>query len=55
MVILVAFSRMYLGAHYLSDVLAAFLEAMIWIVLCLTSIHNYRVYHSTKLRQRANN
>lgn len=35
MVILVAFSRMYLGAHYLSDVLAAFLEAMIWVVLCL--------------------
>lgn len=35
MVTLVAFSRMYLGAHYLSDVLAAFLEAMIWVVLCL--------------------
>jgi undecaprenyl-diphosphatase len=35
MVILVAFSRMYLGAHYLSDVLAAFLEAMIWALLCL--------------------
>lgn len=38
MVTLVAFSRMYLGAHYLSDVLAAFLEAMIWVVLCLTSL-----------------
>lgn len=36
MVTLVAFSRMYLGAHYLSDVLAAFLEAMIWVVLCST-------------------
>lgn len=48
MVILVAFSRMYLGAHYLSDVLAAFLEAMIWIVLCLTSTYNYRDYRATK-------
>jgi len=38
MVILVAFSRMYLGAHYLSDVLAAFLEAVIWIALCLTPL-----------------
>lgn len=38
MVILVAFSRMYLGAHYLSDVLAAFLETMIWIVLWLTPL-----------------
>lgn len=34
MVILVAFSRMYLGAHYLSDVLAALLEVMIWAVYC---------------------
>lgn len=34
MVILVAFSRMYLGVHYLSDVLAALLEAMIWAVYC---------------------
>lgn len=48
MVILVAFSRMYLGAHYLSDVLAAFLEAMIWMVLCLTSTYNYRDYRATK-------
>ncbi|WP_049639183.1 phosphatase PAP2 family protein [Methylophilus sp. TWE2] len=38
MVFLVAFSRMYLGAHYLSDVLAAFLEAVIWIALCLTPL-----------------
>ena len=47
MVILVAFSRMYLGAHYLSDVLAAFLEGIAWLVLCLTAIQTYCVYQET--------
>lgn len=44
MVVLVAFSRMYLGAHYLSDVLAGFLEAIAWLALCLTAIQAYRDY-----------
>jgi undecaprenyl-diphosphatase len=38
-VVLVAFSRMYLGAHYLSDVLAAACSSLVWLVLCLTSVH----------------
>ncbi|MEO7741723.1 MAG: phosphatase PAP2 family protein [Usitatibacter sp.] len=36
---LVAFSRMYLGAHYLSDVLAAASSSTVWLVLCLSSVH----------------
>ncbi len=43
-IVLVAFSRLYLGAHYLSDVLAAFLEAIAWLVLWLTTIQGYRIY-----------
>jgi undecaprenyl-diphosphatase len=35
MVALVAISRMYLGAHFLSDVLAAFSEAIVWLALVL--------------------
>lgn len=41
LVILVALSRLYLGAHYLSDVLAGMAEAMTWLSLCLVGIHTY--------------
>jgi undecaprenyl-diphosphatase len=39
MIALVAFSRMYLGAHYLSDVLAAVCSSTAWLVLCLSAGH----------------
>ena len=38
MVLLVAASRMYLGAHYLSDVLAAMLEGVVWLAICMTAV-----------------
>ena len=41
MVALVALTRVYLGAHYLSDVIAAFAEGVAWLTLCLTGIHTY--------------
>ena len=39
MVVLVAFSRMYLGAHYLSDVVAAACSSTVWLALCLSGGH----------------
>ena len=39
MIALVAFSRLYLGAHYLSDVLAAVCSSTAWLVLCLSGGH----------------
>jgi membrane-associated phospholipid phosphatase len=38
LVALVALSRMYLGVHYLSDVLAAVAESGAWLVTCVTTI-----------------
>lgn len=46
-ILLVAFSRMYLGAHFLSDVLAAMAEGLAWLSLCLTIVHTL-----WELRQR---
>ncbi|HEV7475955.1 MAG TPA: phosphatase PAP2 family protein [Pyrinomonadaceae bacterium] len=40
LIALVAFSRMYLGAHYLSDVLGAMAEGLAWLSLCLTVVYS---------------
>jgi undecaprenyl-diphosphatase len=45
-VALVALSRMYLGVHYLSDVLAAAAEGCAWLAVCVTAVSGLR-------RQRA--
>jgi membrane-associated phospholipid phosphatase len=42
MVLLVALSRVYLGAHYVSDVLAAMAESIAWLAVCITAISTLR-------------
>lgn len=38
LIALVGFSRLYLGAHYLSDVLAGFCLGAAWLFACLTAV-----------------
>lgn len=38
----VAFTRLYLGVHYLSDVIAGFLEGVAWLALCLSALAEFR-------------
>ncbi|MCA1246413.1 phosphatase PAP2 family protein [Massilia sp. MS-15] len=38
MVATVSFSRMYLGVHYLSDVVAGLAEGCAWLALCLSGV-----------------
>lgn len=52
MVVLVAFSRLYLGAHFLSDVLAGFAEGVAWLALCLTATHTYLSHRAYKRARR---
>lgn len=42
MVALVGLSRMYLGVHYLSDVLAAIAEGCGWLAVCITGVSTLR-------------
>jgi undecaprenyl-diphosphatase len=42
MVLLVALSRVYLGAHFFSDVLAAMVESVGWLAVCISAVSTLR-------------
>jgi membrane-associated phospholipid phosphatase len=48
LVALIAFSRVYLGVHYLTDVVAGVLEGIVWLTACLTALDAMRRHQATR-------
>jgi membrane-associated phospholipid phosphatase len=42
LVVLIGFSRMYLGVHYLSDVLAGYAAGGVWLSALITGVETIR-------------
>jgi undecaprenyl-diphosphatase len=51
-VLLIGLSRIYFGAHYLSDVLAAMAEGVAWLAICLTAMETLRRRNTKEARER---
>jgi membrane-associated phospholipid phosphatase len=41
-VVLIGFTRIYLGAHYLSDVMGAMAAGLAWLAFCVTAVETLR-------------
>lgn len=50
LVLAIGFSRLYLGVHYLSDVLAGLTAGLSWLILCILTVALYEARQTSRKR-----
>ena len=51
LLLVIGFSRLYLGAYYFSDILAALIEGAVWLLFCLSGVALVRWRAAAHTRQ----